>query len=283
MRRDVIADLRQCLKIVLGYAANARELHWSRVWPQYLGALAITALCTAIAYPLSPNVGLVTIVMFYLLGTTVGALRLGRAPSAFAAVTNMLAFNYFFVPPVFSFHVDDVQYVFALGVMLIVALVIGNLMISIRRHRETADAGAQRTAVLYAVSRELAVATDAAAMAGAAVRHICAVFHSSAIVLIADECARLSPITPPDLDSTNTWQPLGERCEIHALRYDHNHIRCRARRGDFIGGGGRRAGTSARRPGRVVREIPAGSLGRQSCRRRTRACDLSCGCTPARR
>jgi two-component system, OmpR family, sensor histidine kinase KdpD len=160
----------------------------------YLRALAITCLCTAIAFPLSANVGLVTIVMFYLLGTTVGALRLGRGPSAFTAVTNMLAFNYFFVPPVFSFHVDDAQYVFALGVMLIVALVIANLMISIRRHRDTANAREERTAVLYAMSRELAIASDAAAMAAAAVRHIHEVFHSTAVVLIEDERGALSPI-----------------------------------------------------------------------------------------
>jgi two-component system, OmpR family, sensor histidine kinase KdpD len=164
------------------------------IWLEYLRGLAITALCTAVAFPLSRNVGLVTIVMFYLLGTTVGALRLGRGPSAFTAVTNMLAFNYFFVPPVFSFHVDDVQYVFALGVMLIVALVVANLMISIRRHRDTANAREERTAVLYAMSRELAIASDAAAMAAAAVRHIRAVFHSSAVVLIEDECGGLSAI-----------------------------------------------------------------------------------------
>ncbi len=198
MRRVVVPDLRRYLKTVLGFAADAHELYLRRVWPEYLGALAITGFCTAIAFPLSPGVGLVTIVMFYLLGTTVGALRLGRAPSAFTAVTNMLAFNYFFVPPVFTFHVDDVQYVFALGVMLIVALVIANLMISIRRHRDTADARERRTTVLYAMSRELAVASDAAAMAAAAVRHICAVFHSTAKVLIADEGGRLSPIPPPE-------------------------------------------------------------------------------------
>src|SRR6202167_2683791 len=107
----------------------------------YLRALAITCLCTAVA--------------------------------------NMQAFNFFFVPPVFSFHVDDVQYVFALGVMLIVALVVANLMISIRRHRDTATAREERTAVLYAMSRELAMASNAAAMTDAAVRHIRAIFHGS--------------------------------------------------------------------------------------------------------
>jgi two-component system, OmpR family, sensor histidine kinase KdpD len=68
-------------------------------------------------------------------------------------------------------------------------------MVSIRRHREVADAREQRTAVLYAMSRELTVATDARAMAAAAVRHICAVFHGTAVVLMADAQGSLAPIS----------------------------------------------------------------------------------------
>jgi two-component system sensor histidine kinase KdpD len=161
-----------------------------------LHALAISGVATAIAFPLSPHFGLVNIVMLYLLGTTVGALRLGRGPSVLLAIANMIAFDYFFVPPLYSFDVQDTQYLFALGVMLVVALVIANLMVSIRRHREIADAREQRTAVLYAMSRELAVATDVQGMATAAVRHICDVFHSTAVVLITDARGRLSTVLP---------------------------------------------------------------------------------------
>ncbi len=170
--------LRRVCRTVLQRATRAPEPHLPWHLPDYLRALAITGLCTAIAFPFITHFGLVNIVMLYLLGTTVGALRLGRGPSVLLAIANMLAFDYFFVPPLHSFDVEDTQYLFALGVMLIVALVIANLMVSIRRHREIADAREQRTAVLYAMSRELAVATDARSMAAAAVRHICAVFHS---------------------------------------------------------------------------------------------------------
>jgi two-component system, OmpR family, sensor histidine kinase KdpD len=174
----------------LAAGAAARRGHWA----DYLRALLITGLCTAIAFPLSPRFGLVNIIMLFLLGTTVGALRLGRGPSVLLATANTLAFDYFFVPPVFSFDVEDARYLFTLGVMLVVALVIANLMVSIRRHRDVADAREQRTAVLYAMSRELAVTSDAPGMAAAAVRHICAVFHSTAVVLMADSRGRLSPI-----------------------------------------------------------------------------------------
>jgi two-component system sensor histidine kinase KdpD len=206
MQGAVVPELRRHWKMIRGFVADAHEPNSRRVWSEYLDALAITGLCTVVAFPLSPNVGLVTIVMFYLLGTTVGALRLGRGPSAFTAVTNMLAFNYFFVPPVFSFHVDDGQYVFALGVMLIVALVIANLMISIRRHRDTASAREERTAVLYAMSRELAIASDADDMAAAAIRHIREVFHCTATILIEDECGGLSRVAPSEGSACNQAQ-----------------------------------------------------------------------------
>jgi two-component system sensor histidine kinase KdpD len=174
---------------------DAPEMRPPWCWPDYLCALAITGLCTGIVWQLSSGFGLVNIVMIYLLGTSLGALRLGRGPIVALAISNMLAIDYFFVPPVFSFKVEDIRYLVTLGVMLIVALVIANLMVSIRRHREFADAREQRTAILYAMSRELAVATDAKAMAAAAVRHICAVFHSTAVALNADARGSLSPIS----------------------------------------------------------------------------------------
>jgi two-component system sensor histidine kinase KdpD len=193
---------RRAVAARIGRGLRTRP-HPSGYWLGYLYALGISVVCTAIAFPLSPYFGLVNIVMLYLLGTTVGALRLGRAPSAVLAVANILAFDYFFVPPTFSFDVEDTRYIFTMSVMLIVALVIANLMVSIRRHREIADARERRTAVLYAMTRELAIATDAQSMAAAAVRHICAVFHSTAVVLLADELGRLSPVSPADQSTDN--------------------------------------------------------------------------------
>jgi two-component system sensor histidine kinase KdpD len=197
-RLVVAASLHRGWRTVLRLATHAPEPRSPWYWPDYLRAFAITGLCTAIAFPLSPYFGLVNIVMLYLLGTAVGALRLGRGPSGLLAIANMLAFDYFFVPPRFALDVANTQYLFTLGVMLIVALVIAHLMVSIRRHREIADTRERRTAVLYAMSRELAVATDAQAMAAAAVRHICAVFQSTAVVLMADARGCLSPVSPAE-------------------------------------------------------------------------------------
>jgi two-component system sensor histidine kinase KdpD len=168
-------------------------------WQGYAQALLITAVCTVAALPFADQLGLVNIIMLYLLGTTLGSLRLGRGPAVLLATASMLAFDYFFVPPLLSFNVQDSQFIFTLAVMLLVALVIANLMVGIRRHRDLADARERRTAVLYSMSRELAVAADAAAMAAAAMRHIHEVFHCTAAVLIDDDGGHLEPISPPPL------------------------------------------------------------------------------------
>src|ERR1700722_1245011 len=231
VRPMAAATLRRSLGFLPSLVNDAPELR--SPCPDYLRALAIVGLCTAIAFPLSPHSALVNIVMLYLLGTALGALRLGRGPSVLLATGSMLSFDYFFVPPVFSFDVEDTQYLFTLGVMLIVALVIANLMVSIRRHRDIADAREQRTAVLYAMSRELAVASDAPTMAAAGVRHISDVFHSTAVVLIADAHGRLLPVVTPADESAGdeTRSPLpvfdlefahevvarGERCIKDAI------------------------------------------------------------------
>jgi len=173
-----------------------RATAWRRWGSQYVGALAITCVCTLIALPFYPSFDPVNIVMLYLLGTTVCALGFGRGPSSVQAVANILAFDYFFVPPRFSLDVEDVQYLFTMSVMLAVALVIGHLMVSIRHHRDLAETRERRTAVLYAMSRELAVAADVPSMVAAAIRHFCADFHSEGIVLLADDQGRLEPVAP---------------------------------------------------------------------------------------
>jgi two-component system sensor histidine kinase KdpD len=210
----------------LGFARHS-ETRIRRLAGEYLTALAIAGVCTAIAFPLYDRLGPVNTVMLYLLGTTLAALRLSRGPCVMLPVANILAFDYFFVPPTFSFDVEDAQYIFTLVVMLIVALLIAHLMLRIRRHRDMTLARERRTAVLYAMSRELIVATDATAMVATVVRHIDAVFHSKTVVLMSNSDGHLTPVSttdqppalPEDYDAAcaRAVAEGGERCVRDAI------------------------------------------------------------------
>jgi K+-sensing histidine kinase KdpD len=96
-------------------------------WQRYLWALAATALCTLATLPLALRVDLINIVMVYMVGAALAGLWLGRGPSALTAVANILAFDYFFIPPRFSLYVNDVGYLITFTAMLVVALIISNL------------------------------------------------------------------------------------------------------------------------------------------------------------
>jgi two-component system sensor histidine kinase KdpD len=175
----------------------------------YLWGLAITAICTISAWPLADHFDLINIVMIYLLGAAIGGLLLGRGPSALTAVTNILAFDYFFVPPRFSLLVLDTSYIVTFATMLLVALIIANLMIAVRAQTEAAAAREQHTAALYVIARDLSVARDIDAMAATAVRHIGQILQAYAQVLLCDEAGHIVAPPPP---STG-----GQRPEVNLM------------------------------------------------------------------
>jgi two-component system sensor histidine kinase KdpD len=168
-------------------APAAAAIRWERVgW-----ALLTTAVCTAAGFAMIPYFALTNIAMVYVLGATVAGLRFGRIPAVVSAVANVAAFDFFFVPPRYTFAVSDVQYVVTFAVMLVVTLVIANLMASVRQQTRVAGARERRTALLYAMSRELAATRGISGMARVAVKHVAEVFECEAVVLLPDEAGRL--------------------------------------------------------------------------------------------
>jgi two-component system sensor histidine kinase KdpD len=160
-------------------------------WPRYGWALVTTLVCSALAFALYPRFELANLVMVYLLGVTVAGLRFGRGPAVMTAILNVAAFDFFFVPPRFSFAVSDVQYLLTFSVMLTIALVIANLVASVRQQTRVAGARERRTALLYAMSRELAATRGTSGMARVAVRHLAEVFQIKAVVLLPDAEGKL--------------------------------------------------------------------------------------------
>ncbi|HVZ36825.1 MAG TPA: DUF4118 domain-containing protein, partial [Polyangiaceae bacterium] len=125
---------------------------------------------------------LANIAMIYLATVVISALWLGRGPALLAAVVGVGLFDFFFVPPHLTFSVTDVQYVLTFGVMLAVGLIVGTLAARSREQTSEARQREQRTAALYALSRELAAAQDVREVAAVAVRHAHDMFAADAIL-----------------------------------------------------------------------------------------------------
>jgi two-component system sensor histidine kinase KdpD len=173
-------------------------IHWRR----YIYAVAMTLVCTGVAYAMFPYFELANLVMVYVLGATIAGVRLGRGPSIVTAIANVAAFDLCFVPPRFTFSVADVQYLVTFLIMLIVTIVIANLMASVRQQTRVAGARERRTSMLYAMSRELAATRGVDNMARVAVRHVAEVFDCAAVVLLPDAAGRLRYPSDPPLENS---------------------------------------------------------------------------------
>jgi two-component system sensor histidine kinase KdpD len=189
-------------------APDAAEVGAPIHWQRYAWALATTLVCTAIAFAMYPYFELANIVMAYVLGSTIAGVRFGRGPAIVAAVVNVLAFDFFFVPPRYTFSVGDAQYLVTFAVMLIVTLVIANLMASVRQQTRVSGARERRTALLYAMSRELAATRGVTSMARVAVRHVAEVFDCNAVVLLPDAKGRLHYPRESPVDGSFTGADL---------------------------------------------------------------------------
>ena len=131
--------------------------------------------------------------MVYLLGVVLAATRFGRDASAVAAVLGVLAFDFFFIPPFYSFAISDTQYLLAAIVLLTVGLVISSLAAGLQRHTFTAMQRERRTAALYAMTRELAVASSLDEIASSAASHVDQVFDAEGTILLKSSDGTMRP------------------------------------------------------------------------------------------
>ncbi|WP_034949512.1 two-component system sensor histidine kinase KdpD [Erwinia oleae] len=137
-----------------GAVAEGRAIH--EKWRQRLhGCLAATAACTFITLfskVFLPGFSPINLVMLYLLGVVLIAMRFGRLPSIVAAVVNIVAFDLFFVAPEGQFAVTDAQYLVTFSVMLVVGVITGNLTAGMRYQAKVARHREQRSRYLSELS-----------------------------------------------------------------------------------------------------------------------------------
>ena len=157
-------------------------------------SILTVALCTAVAALTFPSYfELVDVAMIYLLGVVIVASRTTKWPALLAALLSVAAFDFFFVPPRFTFAVNNTRYLVTFAVMFFVALVTSRLTLRIRQQARDARSKEQRTAALYDLSRELVRERDMDRLKASAEQHIGKIFDSKVAVLLPDVHGKLLP------------------------------------------------------------------------------------------
>lgn len=174
-------------------SSQASKKRWLGWW----WAIAMTTCTSLVAWLMAGRFELANLVMVYLLGVVFIAARFGREASILTSVLSVVAFDFFFVTPIFSFSVSDAQYLVTFAIMLLVAIIISHLTSNMRSQAKIAAHRERRANVLYALSEQLATSRSVTETACIAAKHIKAEFGGYNVLLLPQEDGRI--VYPQDV------------------------------------------------------------------------------------
>lgn len=223
-------------------------------WRAHLLAVLACALTTALTVPLHDWLDPVNTVMLFLLAVVLIATRLGRGPAVLASFLSVALFDFFYVPPRWSFAVSNTQYLATFAVMLTVALVIGHLANGLRERAHQAQAAAQRSQALYALASQLGSALSVEQVTQATQAFVHAQWQAHITLWRPDDSERLAvsqgalglivQATYRDRAGTISLHP-GDDGQAHAVLHLAGSTRCR---GVLVVSSQRPADWAAQRP-----------------------------------
>jgi two-component system sensor histidine kinase KdpD len=167
----------------------------------YLVAGAASFATALLATPLLAYLDLANIAMLFLLVVVLVAVRFGRGPSVLATCVSVACFDFFFVPPRFTFAVSDFQYLITFVVMLAVGLITGHLTADLRFQARVASHREKRSRALYEFARELSGALQTEQIFETTQSFIQRAFRARATLLVPDDAGRLRlpPLNAADI------------------------------------------------------------------------------------
>src|SRR6516225_5379869 len=122
----------------------------------YIVTLIAVAAATGIGRLIQPVVGIENIDLIFMSVVVIIAVRYGLWPSLVASIVASLCYNFFFLPPIYTFTITDPTNVAAFFFFTLMAILVSNVAARVRTLALSAMARARTTEALYAFSRKLA-------------------------------------------------------------------------------------------------------------------------------
>jgi two-component system sensor histidine kinase KdpD len=122
----------------------------------YLMALLITAIGLGVAELIRPWFGIENVDLVFLTAVVGVAVRYGLWPSLLASIFASLCYNFFFLPPIYTFTIADPTNIAAFFFFMLIAVLVSNVAARVRVQADSAVLRIRTTEQLYAFSRKLA-------------------------------------------------------------------------------------------------------------------------------
>jgi len=148
---------------VLGSDSHARDNYKGKLsipaftsnFTQYLIISLCVFISSGICYALKNYIGYQSVSFVLLFLVSISAIFYGTGPILMAAVLSAFIWDYFFIPPQFTFHVEKPEDILMLIMFFIIALLSGVLTSRVRRQEKKIRIREERTNALYQLTKDL--------------------------------------------------------------------------------------------------------------------------------
>jgi two-component system sensor histidine kinase KdpD len=159
---------------------------------QYAIALRITAGATVLSLLVRHVTGYWSVALIYLLTVTIAGVSLRRGPTLLLAALSAILWNFLFIPPVYTFYINQTHDVMMFIMFFVVALVIGHLTTRLRDRERLEHQRELRTTALYQLTQRLAAAISRDEAVREVLAQVKKVFGLNAAALLRDETGAFS-------------------------------------------------------------------------------------------
>jgi two-component system sensor histidine kinase KdpD len=126
----------------------------------YLASVAMVALATALGYAIERVVALPNVSLIFVAAILVSAWRYGWWPAVAAALLSTASYNWFFIPPLYTWEIADPANVVALAFFLAVAALMSAVAARAREQALAVARHARTTEALHTFSGKLAAVAE---------------------------------------------------------------------------------------------------------------------------
>lgn len=158
---------------------------------QYLGAFFSVIVTSAIFFLIKDFVGYQVVSFGLLFVVSILAFFFGTGPILLAATLSSLIWDFFFIPPPYTLHVEKPEDMLMLIMFFIIALLSGVLTSRIRGQEQKIRVREERTHALYQLAKELSVTSGIEDVLSLTVNHIRKYFGMESLVLLKNESGQL--------------------------------------------------------------------------------------------
>jgi two-component system, OmpR family, sensor histidine kinase KdpD len=201
-KRDIVDRiLNECGKIdvyvVSGNEYNTQEKKGLRLpklqssIQRYTLSALIVCIIAAICYPFSSVLGYQTVALILLFIVSLLPLIFGPGPVLLSAIISPVIWNYFFVPPKFTFLISRSEDILMFTMFFIIALVTGILTSKIRQREKAVMQREERAVALYNLANDLSKAKNLDEAIKESVKNLIKVFGAEVLFLFYNESKNL--------------------------------------------------------------------------------------------